>query len=133
MTSPVNPVPSNPAIHRFEAPAPDPTDTAFASVARLPPLCDEAEFALLVDDMVSDEAPRLFAIVQEYGLRVDGRIAAWGMAFPDHAEVVSVEYDQRMSLDDPDSARRLLGRGNDITARLVWVESAASAEDSPTP
>lgn len=51
-------------------------------------MCGEEEFARLMSEMVAAEAPRLFALVQEYGDRVDGRIAAWGMAFDDGAEVV---------------------------------------------
>lgn len=51
----------------------------------LPPICDEAEFAQEIAELVAAEAPRLFAVVQEYGERVDGRIAAWGLAFEDHA------------------------------------------------
>lgn len=51
--------------------------------------------------MVTDEAPQLFAIIQEYGERVDGRIAAWGMSFDDHAEVVSVARGVRGSLRTP--------------------------------
>jgi hypothetical protein len=57
--------------------------------------------------MVADEAPRLFAVVQEYGERVDGQIAAWGMAFADHAEVVSVKRGMRMSLQAPEKALRM--------------------------
>ncbi|MCA1671371.1 MAG: hypothetical protein LC799_03935 [Actinobacteria bacterium] len=41
------------------------------------PLCGEAEFTELVGELVADEAPRLFAVVQEYGTRVDGRIVVW--------------------------------------------------------
>ena len=46
--------------------------------SELAPLCDEAEFNELVDELVADEAPRLFAVMQVYGEQVDGRIAAWG-------------------------------------------------------
>ena len=43
-----------------------------------------------MDGLVADFAPRVFAVVQEYGDRVDGRIAAWGVAFTDHTEVIGV-------------------------------------------
>lgn len=84
-------------------------------------MCDEPEFTALLEEMVADEAPRLFAVVQEYGERVDGRIAAWGMAFTDHAEVVSVEHAQRMSLRTPRNALRLFSDGSHLRARLVWL------------
>ena len=45
--------------------------------ATLAPLCHEAEFAQEINELVADEAPRLFAVVQEYGERADGRVAAW--------------------------------------------------------
>ncbi|MGH3932554.1 MAG: hypothetical protein ACRDTF_21555 [Pseudonocardiaceae bacterium] len=99
--------------------------------ATLAPLCGAAEFTELVDEMVADEAPRLFAVVQEYGTRVDGRIAAWGMAFEDHAEVVAVEGGLRMSLSSPQRAIRLFGRRPHITTRVVWVkpDTATRSED----
>jgi hypothetical protein len=52
------------------------------------PLCDEEEFAAGLEELVADFAPRLFALVEETGERVDGRIVAWGMAFDDRAEVI---------------------------------------------
>lgn len=83
-------------------------------------LCGEDEFAELVAEMVADEAPRLFAVVQERGVREDGRIAAWGLAFDGHADVVC-PGGTVLSVGSPDRACRLLVRGSDITARLVWV------------
>ncbi|MGH3897610.1 MAG: hypothetical protein ACRDTA_05030 [Pseudonocardiaceae bacterium] len=47
--------------------------------AALAPLCDEAEFTELIDEMVAEEAPRLFAVVQEYanGWTAGSRPGAW--------------------------------------------------------
>lgn len=61
----------------------------------------------------------------------DGRIAAWGLAFDDHAEVVSVERTRRMSLQAPENALRLFKFGSHIRARLVWFnpDAATPAED----
>ncbi len=94
-------------------------------------MCDEPEFAAIMEEMVADEAPRLFAVVQEYGERVDGQIVAWGMAFADHAEVVSVTRGQRMSLPTPESALGLFKFGSHIRARLVWFnpDAATPADD----
>ncbi|RSM45496.1 hypothetical protein DMA12_13615 [Amycolatopsis balhimycina DSM 5908] len=76
------------------------------------PLCDQAEFDELVNGMVATFAPRLFAIVQEYGDRFDARIAAWGMAFDDEdeVEVISVGGALRMSYRTPDRALRSFAR-----------------------
>jgi hypothetical protein len=90
------------------------------------PLCDEAEFAELVDEMVADEAPRLFAVVQEYGERVDGRIAAWGMAFDDHAEIINVDDGTSVSLSSPERAAHGFNHRPNITARVVWVNPDAA-------
>lgn len=104
-------------------PVPEPTD--------LTPLCGEQEFAALLENMVADAAPRLFAVVQEYGERVDAQIAAWGMAFDDHAEVVRVDRGCRMSLPAPENALRHFTRGDYIRARLVWFnpDAATPTED----
>lgn len=106
------------ALHAFE---PD--------VGELPPACDEHEFTAIVEGMVADEAPRLFAVVQEYGERVDAVIAAWGMAFPDHAEIVA--HHLRMSVRDPESALRMFTVGSHIRAHLVWFnpDAVTYAED----
>jgi hypothetical protein len=93
--------------------------------ATLAPLCDEVEFAQEIAELVADEAPRLFAVVQEYGERVDGRIAAWGLAFADYAEVVRLDSVGRLSLRSPERAVRLFSRSPHITARLVWVNPEA--------
>ncbi len=90
------------------------------------PLCSEPEFTAILARMATNEAPRLFAVVQEYGDRVDARIAAWGMAFADHAEVVSVGYERRMSLPTPENALCLFGFGSHIRARLVWLDPGAT-------
>ena len=99
------------------------TDQAPAVVdpPTLAPLCDEAEFTELVAELVAEEAPRLFAVVQEYGERVDGRIAAWGMAFEDYTEVVGVDRRVHVSLCSPERAVRTFSRRPHITARVVWV------------
>ncbi|MGH3768385.1 MAG: hypothetical protein ACRDS0_19850 [Pseudonocardiaceae bacterium] len=108
-----------------------PLDAVVSDPSDLAPLCDEPEFAAILEEMVADEAPRLFAVVQEYGERVDGRIAAWGLAFADHAEVVSVKRGLRMSLQAPENALRLFLLGKDIRTRLVWFnpDAATPAED----
>jgi hypothetical protein len=89
------------------------------------PLCDEVEFAEVLQGMVADNAPQLFAVVQEYGQRVDARIAGWGLAFDDHAEVVSVDGQLRMKLTAPEQGLRGFHFGSHIRARLVWFKSNA--------
>ncbi|MGH3929016.1 MAG: hypothetical protein ACRDTF_03455 [Pseudonocardiaceae bacterium] len=111
------------ACHPLDALVPDPTGMA--------PLCDEEEFAALAQNLVAAEAPRLFAVLQEYGERVDGQIAAWGMAFEDHAEVLSIDHRRRMSLAAPHDALHHFVWSSDIRARLVWFnpDAATPADD----
>jgi hypothetical protein len=115
MTSPSHPArDSRPTpLHPLDNFAPGPADLA--------PLCGEPEFAAEVAGLAADEAPRLFAVVQEYGERADACIAAWGLAFPDHAEVICTESLQWMSLQAPESALRLFRAGHHLRARLVWI------------
>ncbi|MBM7776461.1 hypothetical protein JOD54_006665 [Actinokineospora baliensis] len=82
---------------------------------------DEAEFAALLTGTVAAEAPRVFAVVEEFGERSDARIAAWGMAFPDHTELVGVHRPLRMSLSAPESALPLFTRDH-TRAHLIWAE-----------
>ncbi len=108
------------ATHPLDTFVPDPTGT--------PPLCSEEDFADLLEQLVADSAPRMFAVVQEYGERVDGRIAAWGIAFDDHVEVVGTEGGLRMTLESAERVRRALTWGSHITARLVWVDRAKDGD-----
>lgn len=74
-----------------------------------PPVCDEHEFATIVETMVADEAPRLFAVVQEYG---------------DRAEIVG--HRLRMSVRDPECALHMFTVGGRIRAHLVWFNQDAA-------
>jgi hypothetical protein len=85
------------------------------------PLCDESEFAALIGEEVNVSAPKVFAVVQEYGERADYHVAAWGMSFDDRAEVVSVDRRMRMSFRSLDRVLRSFCWGPNITARLVWA------------
>jgi len=68
----------------------------------------------------------VFAVVQVYGERVDGRIAAWGMAFEDHVEVFDVDGGLPMTRQTPEDALPGFAWGRHITTRLVWVNPAAA-------
>ena len=74
-----------------------------------------------MEELAFSEAPALFAVMQEYGDRVDGRVAAWGMAFEDHAEIVSVEGHRRMNVVSLKRAVKRFAQKPDISARLVWM------------
>lgn len=80
-----------------------------------------------MEAIVLAEAPRLFAIVEEFDDGDDGPVAgwvtAWGMAFDGYTEVV-VPHGARMSVGTPQDALQLLSLGG-VDARLVWLGPAA--------
>jgi len=82
---------------------------------------EQQEFDELVAEMVADAMPRLFAVVRQYGECVDGELAAWGMAFDDHVEVVSIDGRHQMSLCSPERAVFFFGLGPEVTAHVIWV------------
>jgi hypothetical protein len=88
------------------------------------PLCREDEFAQEVRELVADEAPQVFALVEEYGGRVDGWIVAWGMAFDDRVEVIGANGGLRMAFNSVERAQRAFSRRRKI--RLVWASAAAT-------
>lgn len=124
--------PSTSTIGTVDEQAQSPLDTLVHDPPELGPLCDEEEFAAILEGMVADEAPRLFAVIQEYGERADGWIAAWGMKFDDRTEIISVEGGMRMTLQAPEAALRGFAWSSHIRSRLVWFNPDATtpaAED----
>lgn len=106
-----------------------PLDAYVHDPSGLAPLCDEQRFAELLAGMVADNAPRLFAVVREYGVRVDGTIAGWGLAFEDRVEVVSTDGGLRMRTASTQRAVQCFGFGTHITPRLVWFDPAAATPE----
>ncbi len=102
----------------------DPTDAA--------PLWDEAGFSQFLTGLATDDAPRLFAVAVEYGERHDAHIAAYGMAFYDHAEVISTEGDFHARIQKPENALLYFTETGDTTPRLVWLPQP-SAAGTPAP
>ncbi|MEO7193523.1 MAG: hypothetical protein ABIZ05_01675 [Pseudonocardiaceae bacterium] len=93
-------------------------------------MCDEAEFSAEVEGLVADFAPRLFALLEEAGVRVDGRIVAWGMAFEDHADVVGVFEPIMRRFRCAERAHQAFSRRGKI--RLIWCnpDSATRYDES---
>jgi hypothetical protein len=103
-------------MHPLYAVIPDPSG--------MEPLYGREEFAEEVAEMVADEAPRLFAVVQEYGDRVDARISAWGMSFRDHADLIGVGGNVRLGMRSAEHALRWARVGTRVTPSLVWVDAS---------
>jgi hypothetical protein len=113
-------MPADPPKHQL--------DTSYVDPSNVPPLCDEAEFTELIQEMVDDEAPRLFAIVQEYGDRVDAHVAGWGMWFGDRAVAFDVDGGT-MIMRSMESAMRLFRGGPHVRPRLCWTGPEPAQHD----
>jgi hypothetical protein len=87
-------------------------------------------FTALLHDVAREEAPRLFAIVEEYGEAEDARVAGYGLAYADRAEVNSVEGDFHLNSGSAESARTVF----DISSRstgtrrvhVVWLDESTT-------
>lgn len=88
----------------------------------------DAEFQRELREVVAFDAPRAFALCEEEGVREDGYVRYWGLAFDDCAEVISTVDDARVRFRSVEAACARLGRRRKM--HLIWVETAvASAGD----
>ncbi|CCH28579.1 hypothetical protein ABZ816_35040 [Actinosynnema sp. NPDC047251] len=81
---------------------------------------DQSEYHQFVAEMITEEQPRLFAVLREFGEYEDAEIAAWGLAWEDHIEVIG-PHGVRLSSDSAERVVRRFSRGDDSSARLVWL------------
>lgn len=96
----------------------------------MPPFCGEEEFGEVLETIVVESAPRLFAVVQEYGTRVGVRVAGWGLAHEDHVDVIGMESDAYLGVSRPEDVLRDFGVRDRVTARIVWHDPAG--DTTPT-
>lgn len=83
----------------------------------------ESDFAAVAQALVSETAPRLFALFAELGEREDGEVAAWGLAFDDEALVLPVGGGRTlMVFGTAEQAHRRLSRLGRL--RLIWSHPA---------
>ncbi|MGH3156890.1 MAG: hypothetical protein ACRDNF_09980 [Streptosporangiaceae bacterium] len=131
----------NPEVSRLSDPA-DAAARADALAAEFPghsiaaghtadyaaPTWTEEEYEQEVASMVADEAPAVFAVVEDRDDRTDSRIAAWVLEFACRAEAVTTDTGLRITAR---SARRVLaqyGRQPGVTARLIPAGRASRLE-----
>ncbi|MDT3395556.1 hypothetical protein RKE29_02640 [Streptomyces sp. B1866] len=106
----------------------EPSSAPSDPTALVDPDYDEALRGLVVDT-----APRLFAVVREYGEadERDAEVAAWGLAHDDgSADVTTCPEDGpaiRLRLRSPERAVWWFARPAGVSARLVWLEPSADA------
>lgn len=93
---------------------------------------DEETFARLVGELVNDTAPRMFALVEEFGERDDGQVFAWGVQFDGRAALLTPEGRLLGTFGSAASAHTSFGLLTRL--RLVWRDrDASTAEPAAEP
>lgn len=77
------------------------------------------EFMGALEELVRENAPRLFALCEEVGDRHDAHVQYWGIAFEDCADVVSHSGQLRGTFQSAEAALDRLSRRSNL--HLVWV------------
>jgi hypothetical protein len=81
----------------------------------------------MLEQLVADTAPRLFAIVEEYDERVDAWVVGWGLAHADHVDVIGVDGGVHLGTQEEHVLHRF-GWRDRLTARVVWPAPARDVE-----
>jgi hypothetical protein len=92
------------------------------------PSMSEQTYAAIMDELVHESAPSRFAVVQDYGTRVDGRVAAYGIATTEGATVI--DDGGVLSLRDADSSALIYARPPHVTARVVWIDAEPQVDQA---
>ncbi|CAM05032.1 hypothetical protein SACE_5848 [Saccharopolyspora erythraea NRRL 2338] len=72
-------------------------------------------------NLAKESTPKLFALCEEVGDRHCGHVEYWGMAFDDHAAIVSATGRMNGSFRSAESARQRLARIGSQELHLMWV------------
>ncbi|TQM83715.1 hypothetical protein FHX81_6142 [Saccharothrix saharensis] len=85
-------------------------------------LLDDPKVVGEMQEFVDDQAPRVFAVVQEtFGPPEDLQIVAWGMTTKTGVEVISVHGGMRMGLQSAENALIFYRAGGSAIPRIFWV------------
>lgn len=88
-------------------------------------------------EIARQEAPRLFAIVEQYDDPEDIRVAGYGLAYDNRVDVNAVEGDFRLAPDSPEHARTLFeisSRSAGVRrAHVVWLDGTRSTQPNRRP
>nr|CEL14300.1 hypothetical protein [Kibdelosporangium sp. MJ126-NF4]CTQ88667.1 hypothetical protein [Kibdelosporangium sp. MJ126-NF4] len=71
--------------------------------------------------MVADQAPKVFAVVLEFGEQTDAQVVAWGMTLDDGAYMTTVDGRNQFMLAEPENALKYVPSRSNITPHLVWA------------
>lgn len=82
----------------------------------------DRDLTALLNEMVADELPGVFALVEVHDDGTDAWVIAWGIAFTDHVDVVALDGTLRARFRSARRARDVLSFGRHV--RLVWAAPA---------
>nr|CEL16806.1 hypothetical protein [Kibdelosporangium sp. MJ126-NF4] len=82
-------------------------------------------FDKLMAEMVADQAPRVFAVVLEFGEQTDAQIVAWGMTLDGGAYMTTVDGRNQFVLAEAENALRYVPSRSNITPHIVWATPGA--------
>lgn len=122
--------PSKPIIEQEFSENEDDLEIEYVDPAELSPIGDEEVFSTEINAMVAENAPRLFALCEEIGERIDACIIAWGLTFDDYTEVMyrpdSAKNRTTVICDSPERAYKWFTKRLKVHSkiRLVWVHEA---------
>ncbi|SMD27420.1 hypothetical protein [Kibdelosporangium aridum] len=85
----------------------------------------ESDFTKDVHAMITEHAPRRFAVVLEYGDQIDAKVHAWGIALDDAAYMTTVDGKHQYSMATADNAVKFAPKPPNVTPYLVWVDEEA--------
>jgi hypothetical protein len=81
-----------------------------------------------VQYLVRADAPRRFAIVQDWGTHYDARVAAWGLAMGERTQIIDADVGPRMTVDSIRLALMLYAHAPHVTARVCWIDPEPDGE-----
>jgi hypothetical protein len=88
----------------------------------------QEEYAESVRQLVTESAPRRFAIVQDWGTRYDSRVAAWGLLMDEQTQIIDADAGPRMTMDSIRLALRLYAQPPHVTVRVHWIDLPSETE-----
>ena len=79
-------------------------------------------------EIVHENAPRRFAVVQDWGENMDGRVAAWGLAFPEEIQIIDDAFNVHEVVSSVERAIRRYTRPPYLKAWVHWIDPEPEAK-----
>ncbi|ONI84274.1 hypothetical protein ALI144C_15550 [Actinosynnema sp. ALI-1.44] len=80
------------------------------------------DFNTMIAQIVTDQAPRVFAVVLEFGEQTDAEIVGWGLELDHGAYMVTADGRNQYALAEPGNALRYLRNRSNVKPHLIWAK-----------